>query len=106
MDNQLQSDSETLDQEMIAGCGRRLPPDCREVLEKTDFGRFEIKEDGIALDFDLGIEWFPRFAGREPCNASKNDDDGEGQGAFWTCACGERETDAQASQEPQSVLAA
>jgi len=43
---------------MIAGCGRRLPPDCREFLEKTDFGRFEIKDRGIALDSDLGIEWF------------------------------------------------
>ena len=43
---------------MIAGCGRRLPPDCREFLEKTDFGRFEIKGRGIALDSDLGIEWF------------------------------------------------
>jgi hypothetical protein len=53
---------------MIAGCGRRLPPDCREFLEKTDFGRFEIKDRGIALDSDLGIEWFRCSVGQRFLN--------------------------------------
>jgi hypothetical protein len=55
---------------MIAGCGRRLPPDCREVLEKTDFGRFEIKDRGIALDSDLGIEWYRCSVGERFLNGN------------------------------------
>ncbi len=53
---------------VASGCGRRLPPDCGEVLEKTDFGRFEIREDGIARDSDLGIEWFRCSVGKRFLN--------------------------------------
>ena len=42
----------------LAGCGRRLPPDCREVIDEADFGRFEIREGGVAYDPDFSIEWF------------------------------------------------
>ena len=41
-----------------SGCGRKLPPDCRSVLESGDYGRFELKGQGIAKDNDLGVEWF------------------------------------------------
>ena len=43
---------------IVAGCGRRLPPDCREVIDEADFGRFEIREGGVAYDPELSIEWF------------------------------------------------
>ena len=42
----------------ISGCGRRLPPDCREFLEIEDYGRFEITGNGIARDTGFGIDWF------------------------------------------------
>jgi len=42
----------------VAGCGRKLPPDCRDVLENDDYGRFELIGQGIARDTELGIEWF------------------------------------------------
>ncbi len=42
----------------LIGCGRRLPPDCREVIDEADFGRFEIREGGVAYDPDFSIEWF------------------------------------------------
>ena len=42
----------------ISGCGRRLPPDCREFLESEDYGRFEIMGNGIARDTGFGIDWF------------------------------------------------
>ena len=42
----------------VTGCGRRLPPDCRDILESEDYGRFEIMRQGIARDTKLGIEWF------------------------------------------------
>ena len=43
---------------VISGCGRRLPPDCRDYLDSEDYGRFEVKEQGIARDTEYGIEWF------------------------------------------------
>ncbi|MAI42639.1 MAG: DUF1566 domain-containing protein [Candidatus Azotimanducaceae bacterium] len=43
---------------MLIGCGRRLPPDCREVIDAADFGRFEIRDGGIAFDPDFDVEWF------------------------------------------------
>ena len=55
---------------VVAGCGRKLPPDCREVLEKTEFGRFQIKENGIALDPELGVEWFRCSVGERFLNGS------------------------------------
>ena len=43
---------------VISGCGRRLPPDCRDYLDSEDYGRFEVKDQGIARDTENGSEWF------------------------------------------------
>lgn len=44
---------------VLSGCGRKLPPDCRDILESGDYGRFQILgSQGIARDEKLGIDWF------------------------------------------------
>ena len=44
---------------ITSGCGRKLPPDCRDTLEAGDYGRFELQTSGgLARDQEFGIEWF------------------------------------------------
>ena len=52
----------------VSGCGRKLPPDCRSVLESGDYGRFELRGQGIAKDKDLGVEWFRCSVGQRFLN--------------------------------------
>jgi len=51
-----------------SGCGRKLPPDCRSVLESGDYGRFELSGQGIAKDKDLGVDWFRCSVGQRFLN--------------------------------------
>ncbi len=48
----------------ISGCGRRLPPDCRDIIESEDYGRFEVIGQGIARDAAFGIEWYQCSVGQ------------------------------------------
>jgi len=44
---------------ILSGCGRKLPPDCRDILERGDYGRFQLQgSPGIARDEEYGIDWF------------------------------------------------
>jgi len=42
----------------ITGCGRELPPNCRETLLSADTGRFQFLEKGVAYDPELNIDWY------------------------------------------------
>jgi len=43
---------------LLAGCGRELPPSCRDTIMSTDTGRFQFLETGIAFDPEFGIDWY------------------------------------------------
>lgn len=43
---------------ITTGCGRELPPNCRETLLSVDTGRFQLLEKGIAYDPELKIDWY------------------------------------------------
>ena len=54
---------------ILSGCGRKLPPDCRVILEEGDYGRFELRGSlGIARDEEFRIDWFRCSVGQRYLN--------------------------------------